>query len=104
MAENLEYCYNYSLSKSGWSVSVTSLGNTSLAMNAEGNRIFCLKSNFEGSIGQSFGEAAILPLALTNGSVQLNVEIMNGLRSVGVASVCIFYEFVPAKGEQINQS
>lgn len=105
-------------------LSLTLPGNTPLMMKAEVNRTLYLKSNetlssnessnklqafdlsnLEGFIGSSSGETVMLPLVVTAySSVQLNGDIMTELRPLGAASVCIIYEFAPAKGVQINQS
>lgn len=80
--------------------------NETLSSNESSNKLQTFDlSNLEGFIGSSSGETVILPLAVTtSSSVQLNGDIMTELRPLGAASVCIIYEFVPAKGEQINQS
>ncbi|MEI6104261.1 MAG: choice-of-anchor E domain-containing protein [Methanothrix sp.] len=118
-----DYAANTSIDIGG-NLSLTLPDNTSLTIDAEGNRTVSLSPNetasssesinrsrsfdlssFDGFAGSSSGETIILPLTVsTHSSTLFSGDIMTELKSHGAASVCITYEFVPAKGAQINLS
>jgi hypothetical protein len=58
----------------------------------------------EGFVGSSSADTVFLPVAANIFSLVQSSSVMTGVTPRAGASICIMYEFIPARGEEINNS